>query len=116
MEIGTTGKLAFEYLGNSSLFRESQLWQEINPLTYSALFPGKIPEDLEAITEKKLAKTAEGTTLESGVNAEVKAILQGSDKAKEALASDPISQSVAEDNTSIIFDDTKIDYEIFFLE
>lgn len=116
MEIGFLGKTAFEYLGNSSLFRESQLWQELNPLVYSALFPGKIPEDSEARIQKKLAKTAEEATLESEVNAEVKAILQGSDKAKEALALDPISQSIAEDSTSIIFDDTKIDYEVFFLE
>lgn len=115
MEIGTIGKLAFKYLANSSLFRESQLWQEINPLVYSALFPSKIPKDLDSRLEKKLAKTAEEAALESEVNAEVNAILQGSDKAKEALALDPISQPASEDN-SVVFDGTKIDYEVFFLE
>lgn len=108
MEIGTIGKLAFKYLGNSSLFRESQLWQEINPLVYSALFPSKIPKDLDSRLEKKLAKTAEEATLEP----EVSAVLQDS---AEALASDPISQPASE-NSSVVFDDTKIDYEVFFLE
>lgn len=115
MEIGTIGKLAFKYLGNSTLFRESQLWQEINPLVYSALFPGKIPEDINKKIEAKLAKVAEEATLNSEVNAEVKSIIQDSTKAKELLALDPISQAVSEDN-SVVFDNTKIDYEVFFLE
>jgi hypothetical protein len=116
LEIGSLGKAAFENLGNSSLFRESRLWQELNPLIYSALFPEKVPKKVDKEIEKKLAKIAEEVALESEVKAEVAKAIQNNEIAKQNLDLDPISQSITEDNTSIIFDDTKIDYEVFFLE
>ena len=117
MEIGDIGKMAFKYLGNSSLFRSSQLWQEINPLVYSALFPSKIPKDLDKRLEAKLAKTAEEATIQSEADAIANKILEDDKKAKESLAEDPLSEPIgAVDDIIIAFNDTSIDYSVFFLE
>ena len=110
------GKLAFQYLGNSSLFRGSGLWQEASPLIYSALFPKKIPPDVDKAVEAKLKKAAEEAQLQSEVDAEVLRITQSDPIIEQALDADPLTEPVkiAEDITTA-FNGTAIDYEVFFL-
>jgi hypothetical protein len=127
-------KWAYKTLGNSSLFRSSELWRAIDPLVYSVIFPEKMPAD----TEKKVEERKEKTLLQAGpestktyaeVQAEIDAQLklpfdqsaydETVKNLKDPLDGTDLSTDAKVDGETSIesyFDDTRIDYNVFFLE
>jgi hypothetical protein len=113
------GKWAYKALGNSSLFRESALWQEINPLVYSALFPANQPPDSENKVEERVKKEKESAEIDtpSFNQTEYDKATGGVTENIAAVNTDPLSQPIKEiSDLTVAFDNTAIDYKVFFLE
>lgn len=128
-------KWAYRTLGDSSLFRSSELWKAIDPLVYSVVFPKKWPIN----TEKKVEENKNKIVLQAGpestksaeeINAEIDAQLKRPYSPEEYAeevrnAADVLSKenvlATAENveasrQLEDSFDDTVIDYRVFFRE
>lgn len=100
-------KWAYELLGNSSLFRQSNLWQTANPLIYSALFPEKIPNKIEELVTDKVKASLQTSILSTALVANIATDL-------EAINTDGLSEALTQ--VTEVIDGTAIDYTVFFKE
>lgn len=113
-------KWAYDQVSDSSQFRNSDLWKQINPLVYSALFPKQQPADAEDKVNAAvdLKKTNAEIAANTNLNA-VKPISTGGaeiDDITKGIAEDPSSLDKLSTVPALDFDDLAIEYTIAFLE
>lgn len=109
-------KWAFETAGNSSFFRDSKLWQIISPLAYSALEPEKQPKETEALVTAVKSKEINEKQIDAGViTLPIDEIIDTEDL-ETNIEADAYSEVKNDEEIIAQFDNTAIDYQVFFLE